>query len=417
MGVYMRTLLSEDSIQSTPKMDVIPANLHDISGEVYDDKLYTYYNTKTSVQDNTVNVSIIASNLIKHTAENGKSGYWVGIGINKEILENSDVYIGWGTAVENELENTVEPDGEQVVGGNTYSTYYFNAENAIKHSNLAYIVVIKNGIHYHYNIDFSHVEMKASEDVVEPSNWSKVSIDNLINNYLFGIDLSDANGNPLPRSLFSHYLNSAIDYLQNLLDIVITDTTFVERHDYIRNDYQNWGFIQLDHNPVKEVKSVTMMYGNRPSVNIPLDWVQLDKLTGQITLFPASGSANSLIIGQTGLLFGFQSQWDYAPMLWEVEYVAGIDENDKSMPLTMLMEAIYKRASTGILNVWGDLIIGAGIANQSVSIDGLSQSIGTTQSAMFGGASARVEAYNKDLKEILLPALRQKFGGIRMVVV
>ena len=59
----------------------------------------------------------------------------------------------------------------------------------------------------------------------------------------------------------------------------------------------------------------------------------------------------------------------------------------------------------------------AGIANQSVSIDGVSQSIGTTQSAMFGGASARVEAYNKDLKEVLLPALRQKFGGIRMVVI
>ncbi len=64
-----------------------------------------------------------------------------------------------------------------------------------------------------------------------------------------------------------------------------------------------------------------------------------------------------------------------------------------------------------------DLIIGAGIANQSVSVDGVSQSIGTTQSAMFGGASARIEAYNKDLKEVLLPALRMRFGGIRLVVV
>ena len=51
------------------------------------------------------------------------------------------------------------------------------------------------------------------------------------------------------------------------------------------------------------------------------------------------------------------------------------------------------------------------------SIDGVSQSIGTTQSAMFGGASARIEAYGKDLKEVLLPALRQKFGGLRLVVI
>ena len=87
------------------------------------------------------------------------------------------------------------------------------------------------------------------------------------------------------------------------------------------------------------------------------------------------------------------------------------------MPLELLKEAVSKRASCGILNVWGDLIIGAGIANQSVSIDGISQSIGTTQSAMYGGASARVQEYNNDLKDHLLPVLRQKFGGIRMVVV
>ena len=59
----------------------------------------------------------------------------------------------------------------------------------------------------------------------------------------------------------------------------------------------------------------------------------------------------------------------------------------------------------------------AGIANQSVSIDGLSQSVGTTQSAMFGGASARIESYAKDLDERILPMLRARLGGIRMVVV
>ena len=141
--------------------------------------------------------------------------------------------------------------------------------------------------------------------------------------------------------------------VENLLDIVISETEFTERHDYIRNDYQNWGFIQLDHNPVKEVKRLNLTYGNRPSIDIPLDWIQLDKLTGQITLFPSAGSANSLIIGQTGLLFGFQSQWDYAPMLWEVEYVAGIDDKDKNMPFNLIQEAVFKRASMGILNVWG----------------------------------------------------------------
>ena len=81
-----------------------------------------------------------------------------------------------------------------------------------------------------------------------------------------------------------------------------------------------------------------------------------------------------------------------------------------------LKELIYKKAVIGILQVWGDLILGAGIASSSISIDGLSQSIGTTQSAMFGGASARCEEYRKDI-EALIPVLRQKYGGIRMTVV
>ena len=267
-------------------------------------------------------------------------------------------------------------------------------------------------------LDFSYITRKVSEDDDNPVLWNEMSTESIKKDYLFGIDLTDANGNPLPESLFKHYINSAVDYIQNLLDITIAPTEInSERHDYFRSDYQNWGFIQLHHNPIREVKAVRLMYGDRTAVEIPLDWVQCDKLTGQITLFPSSGSASNMIIGQTGFLFGFQSQWDYAPRMWEVDYVAGIDEKDKTMPLELLKEAVSKRASCGILNVWGDLIIGAGIASQSVSIDGVSQSIGTTQSAMYGGASARIDTYTKDLINTILPALAQKFSGLRMIVV
>lgn len=383
MEGYMRPILTDESIsQNHIKLDVIPATLHDASHEVFDDKLYALYTTQTKITDTIINVSIIASDLVKHTANNGATGYWVGVGINNDVIAGSDLYVGWGEPKDTELGERVLPDGNQVYRDELYQTFYFDAEVANKNNNTAYIVVAKDGIHYHYKIDFKQVKMKAAEPDIDSVEWGSVSVDSLIDNYLFGIDLSDASGNPLPRNLFVHYLNSAIEYISNLLDINITDQTFEERHDYYRNDYTNWGFIQLDHNPVKEVKSLQLMYGGKPSVDIPLDWIQLDKLTGQITLFPAAGSANTLIIGQTGMLFGFQSQWDYAPSLWKVEYVSGIDEKDKSMPLQMLMEAVYKRASCGILNVWGDLIIGAGIASQSVSIDGLSQSIGTTQSAI-----------------------------------
>ena len=417
LNLELETSTTLENPKEELNLKVIPANIHDVSGEVYGDQLYTLYTTSTEISGTAINVSIIASDLVKHTAGNGVKGYWVGIGIHSSVLKGSKVYAGWGKPNDAELLTEATPDGEQEVDGEIYKTFYFNAESAHLHENLGYVVVDRNNVHYHFNIDFSQITMKESSELLDPISWNGISVQNIKDNYLFGINLTDANGNPLPEGLFVHYVNAAIDYLQNLLDIVISESEFTERHDYIRNDYQNWGFIQLDHKPVKEIKRLTLMYGNQCSVEIPLDWIQLDKLSGQITLFPSAGSANSLIIGQTGMLFGFQSQWDYAPQLWEVEYVAGIDEHDKNMPFELLKEAVSKRASCGILNVWGDLIIGAGIASQSVSIDGVSQSIGTTQSAMYGGASARVTEYTNDLKDRILPILRQKFGGIRMIVV
>ena len=60
------------------------------------------------------------------------------------------------------------------------------------------------------------------------------------------------------------------------------------------------------------------------------------------------------------------------------------------------------------LNIAGDLIAGAGIATQSISIDGLSQSVGTTSSATNSGYGARVIQFNKELKE-LMTTLRAKY--------
>ena len=55
------------------------------------------------------------------------------------------------------------------------------------------------------------------------------------------------------------------------------------------------------------------------------------------------------------------------------------------------------------------IIIGAGIANKTLEVDGITETIGTTQSAMYGGASAQIIQINEDIKE-LLGALRSYFG-------
>ena len=262
------------------------------------------------------------------------------------------------------------------------------------------------------SIDYSSLqsEFDVEDVIVNPA----FTTEELVQNFLFGIDLSDSKGNPFPKALIISYINSAIAYAESLFDICLSKTEVeAEPHDYERSDYTNWGYVQLWKRPILEVKSLRLMYGTKPAWEVPKDWLKIDKNSGKIQMFPSSGSVTSMIIGASGAIYGLYNSWDYAPQMWEVDYVAGMDTSN--LP-AHLKELIYKRAVIGILQVWGDLILGAGIASSSISIDGLSQSIGTTQSAMYGGASARCEEYRKDI-ETLIPVLRQKYGGIRMTVV
>ena len=63
------------------------------------------------------------------------------------------------------------------------------------------------------------------------------------------------------------------------------------------------------------------------------------------------------------------------------------------------------------LNVAGDLVAGAGVASKSTSVDALSQSIGTTASAMYSGYSARIGVLKKSVSAAL-PAIRRRYMGV-----
>src|SRR5699024_10884409 len=74
-----------------------------------------------------------------------------------------------------------------------------------------------------------------------------------------------------------------------------------------------------------------------------------------------------------------------------------------------LEQLVQKYASIEVYQVWGNLIIGAGIANKTLEVDGITETIGTTQSAMYGGASAQILQIDSDITE-LLDGLRAYFG-------
>lgn len=66
-----------------------------------------------------------------------------------------------------------------------------------------------------------------------------------------------------------------------------------------------------------------------------------------------------------------------------------------------IVRAVALKASLLALNVAGDLIAGAGIAQASISADGLSQNIATTASATNAGYGARVLQFEREYKALL----------------
>jgi hypothetical protein len=98
---------------------------------------------------------------------------------------------------------------------------------------------------------------------------------------------------------------------------------------------------------------------------------------------------------------------DY-PHGYKIDYTAGY-ENAGMVPAD-LRDIIGKAAACKLLNIIGDGLI-AGFSSSSLSMDGVSESFSSTQSATNAYFGARIQVYLKDI-ETYLKENRSKFGNI-----
>jgi hypothetical protein len=277
---------------------------------------------------------------------------------------------------------------------------------------------LNGDITYWYKTSYSHsgtgVEsnLSAAQLGDDPSTANIMTPYELKQIYLFGLDLTNDAGEPFPDLMFEWGIRWAIAQIERQLDIRIRPTDFVERYDYVRNDYLNWTIINLREYPVISVESVKVMWpSNTAVIEFPAEWIQLRKDSGQVNIVPASGTLSQVLLTAGGSFLPLvASGRDYVPNVLEVAYTAGFEEGQVPMDIR---DAIGKWATFCPLNVAGDLIVGAGIASKSLSIDGLSQSINTTSSATNAGYGARLLQYSKELKDVL-PKLRRYYKGFQM---
>lgn len=272
------------------------------------------------------------------------------------------------------------------------------------------------GVFYRSSFFNSLSQLESSLSEPAPGNQaasSVLSVQQLRNRYLFGIDLTDDAGNPIPDEAFEFYIESAIDRMETTLDIPIIPRTIVdEKHDYYREDYDKYIWLETEQFPIQTIQAIRLVLpGGQVVQDFPEEWYQVKEEFGQIQLVPGTGTAGTILLGANGayipIIYGNAK---FIPNAFRIDYTAGFNKIPSE-----IVDLIGKVASFGPLNIAGDLLGGAGIASQSLSLDGLSQSFATTSSATNAGYGARLTQYEKEIKEAL-PRLQRYYKGLRMKV-
>ena len=226
-------------------------------------------------------------------------------------------------------------------------------------------------------------------------------------NYLYGLDLADELGNELPDSVYEWYALAAVDLLESQLDIAIRTRTIDssatdggvsapgdETHDFLVQEYYKYIWLQLDRYPVISVDRVRLVLPTAQEV-ITFDpaWIKLRPAKGQVMIIPSAGV---VALGQTGAWLPLVYGWtDFIPDVFEIRYTAG---QINGVP-PAIKNLVGKMAAIGPLAILGDLIIGAGIAEQNIGMDGLMQGVRSTASATNSGYGARIRQYAAEIRQ------------------
>ena len=185
-------------------------------------------------------------------------------------------------------------------------------------------------------------------------------------------------------------------------------------HYYI-DDFTEWSYVPVNF-PVLKAHSMIGIAAGITQLTYPTDWISTKTSSDNSVahrafyLVPGRGGVEIIGIGSATFtsvlqLAGWMSGMNI-PNYWRLKYCTSFN----TLPAD-IADAVGKYAAIGIFHQMGDIILGAGIASESISIDGLSQSISTTSSATNAGYGARIINYIADLK-ISLPKLKLKYDGM-----
>jgi hypothetical protein len=212
-----------------------------------------------------------------------------------------------------------------------------------------------------------------------------------------------------PTQIVTDIDPSKISYTGNAGAIVINDD-----YDFIKNPITfyprvpgQWIDIQF---PYPSLLKVTQLYGavaNTRVVSINNEWIEIAEQSGYTQLVPFNTEIAFDFIG----LVWVESLRSATPIpnFWHYNLTSGL----RDCPGDVL-ELVGKHAAIPILTAAGAAFRG-GYSSQSISRDGISESVSYTSSAIYGIYSASIEDYRNWIREYL-PAMKNRYRGPQMIV-
>ncbi|WP_307535397.1 hypothetical protein [Paenibacillus sp. W4I10] len=181
-------------------------------------------------------------------------------------------------------------------------------------------------------------------------------------------------------------------------------------YDYDAQRWQNFGFLQLRQRYVSKLADFKLVaYVGQISIDFMKhpDWIKLYKKSGQLHV--ATKGVGVPMLG--GYPTGYNSapfavgMMSRTPQVFHVDYTAGLTKEQ----LTEDIRAVVgKQAAIATLGVAGTAVL-AGVANYSLSLDGVVESVQTTASATSSTYSAHIKQLQQEVDSFFDP----KAGGAR----
>lgn len=242
-----------------------------------------------------------------------------------------------------------------------------------------------------------------------------VTPDDLRFTYLWGTDFKATNGQSYTDEQIQYFIDSSTAEIERQLDITIkkrkircnaAERNLVKGIDYDTDEavydfkyarISRYGVIKTRQRPILKLHKLELFSRWQSCRNITQTTI-VDKTKGLLKLMerPLRPSETSSGIQTAVGMYGNQTL--QSQLFYSIDYDVGFETSD-DIPKD-LREIIAKQAAVSLLNIIGDGLM-SGFSSSSLSMDGLSESFSSTQSATSAYFGARIKEYKDDISNYI----------------